>query len=125
MLRAVLARNHSCAGRIIEIENDQFGRLQNVDEPNHFDQVHFLGTQFDAGTESMRGHIRYGNEGKAMITFTRGALSDHIAANQEPEGAPYHCIRGEMFPCGHSGQANRGGKSVDPDLGRLVWIFGG
>src|SRR5260370_11875704 len=72
----------------------------------------------------MRGHIRDGNEGKARIKVLCCVMSDHIAADQVPEGATYKCVRGEMFPCGHSGHAYRRGKSVDPNLGRLVWIFG-
>src|SRR5207245_491599 len=62
--------------------------------------------------------------GKARINVLRCVVSDHIAANQVPEDTPYKCIRGEMFSRGHSGHADRGGKSVDTNLGRLVWIFG-
>src|SRR5713226_5534515 len=72
----------------------------------------------------MRGHIRNGNEGKARINVLRCVVSDHIAANQVPEDTTYKCIRGEMFSRGHSGHAYRGSKSVDSDLGWLVWIFG-
>src|SRR5258708_8488354 len=72
----------------------------------------------------MRGHIRHGNKGKARINVLRCAVSDHIASNQVAEDTTYKCIRGEMFPGGHSGHAYRGGKSVGRNLGRLVWIFG-
>src|SRR5260370_33977789 len=72
----------------------------------------------------MRRHIRYGNTGKARINVLRCVMSDHIAAYQVPEDATYKCIRWRMLPSGHSGYADRRSKSVDTELGQLIWIFG-
>src|SRR5216683_4621510 len=51
-------------------------------------------------------------------------MPDHITAYQIPKHAPYECIRGEVFPRGHSRHAYRGSESVDTNLGQGVWIFG-
>src|SRR5258708_446809 len=51
-------------------------------------------------------------------------MSDNIAANQVPEHASYKGIRREVFPCGHSGHADRRRKSVDTELRQLIWVFG-
>src|SRR5713226_5957004 len=72
----------------------------------------------------MRGHIRYGNKGKTRINVLHSVVSHHIAANEVPEDTPYKCVRGEMFSRGHSGHAYRCSKSVDTNLGCLVWILG-